>query len=120
MASITSLLKNVTTELAEIDQLAEETVMAILELANADSIAEIGKRADPTELKHALLEQCTFHDIITQRIGKIRRYLDGVDGALEPGIKTQKILEDSVHDGLLEGPQAKGAGMSQDAIDDMF
>jgi chemotaxis protein CheZ len=113
---------------------ATQTIMSAAEaIMAADGSDPAAYRAFVDEQMIAIFEACTFQDITGQRIRKVIRTLGwieeriatlasklkmvGPETAEEP---VEDVDEQRMRELILHGPQMKGDGISQNAVDDFF
>jgi chemotaxis protein CheZ len=123
-------------ELEAIVDATEKATNAIMD--NCETIQNIANKLDG-ENKSALedsitliFEACSFQDITGQRINKVVRTLKTIedrvarivdkfgDRVKHSKIDDQPVVPITAEDALLNGPQLKGAGVDQSAIDALF
>lgn len=125
-----------TTEKATSDIM--EATEAILDLVNKAHVmvsgGEVGKIFnDITDCANHIFEACSFHDLTGQRISKIVRTMNLIEGSLNSmvvivGEKAIAALPVTVKDidatqngdAPMHGPQREGHGVSQADIDKLF
>ncbi len=104
---------------------AAETIMA------ADTTDADAFKALVDEKMMDIFEACSFQDITGQRIRKVVRTLGWIEerlGSLASRLKFNEDVEPEpetedekrMRELILNGPQMKGAGVSQDFVDDVF
>ena len=106
-----------------------DVVMKLRELVDGEEAAAL---LDQLENNHAdVFEACAFQDITGQRINKVTKSLTYVESQVHKviniwgkdapdAIEVEPEKEETADGKLLEGPQFKGKGMSQDEIDALF
>lgn len=113
---------------------ATQTIMSAAEaIMAADGSDPAAYRAFVDEQMIAIFEACTFQDITGQRIRKVIRTLGWIEERIATLASKLKMVgpetaEEPVEDAdeqrmrelLLHGPQMKGDGISQNAVDDFF
>jgi len=62
-----------------------------------------------------LIEGCSFQDLTGQRLERVARVLEGVSAGRGAAAEA-----DPFEDSLLQGPQTKGGGLDQGAVDSLF
>ena len=135
-------------ELDAVVEATEEATNTIMECAetimNADDADHDAYKALVDENVMKIFEACSFQDITGQRITKVVTTLQQVESKIDALLQAfgddikrdgpPKPVEDSEghanedeasrvqrrKDLLLDGPQAKGEGVSQDEVDDLF
>lgn len=131
----------------QINAISEETTVATNEIiAAAEAISEVNQLLS-SEIKYGgarqhfekisaninrIFEACSYHDITGQRLSKIVRTINAVEGTLnslvvivgEGGIAALPVYDHKIHgdEGGVRpaGPQRQGEGVSQDDIDKLF
>lgn len=132
-------------QLTAIVEATEEATEIIMEATEdiGNSATELGKGADAkgvveysgriTDKTNQIFEACSFQDITGQRISKIVKEMNLIEGTLnslvvilgEEGLKTLPLVDKEIDDGsgddiAMHGPELDGEGVSQDEIDKMF
>jgi len=124
-------------ELDAVVEATEEATNTIMECAEAIMCADAedhdAYKALVDEQIMKIFEACSFQDITGQRITKVVETLGMVDQRVSRFAERFKIDDAEGHfdeeeaarearkkDLLLEGPQAKGDGINQDEVDDLF
>lgn len=117
----------------ELDAVVEETAQATGAIMDScDKIQAVAEKIDSEEQENELTdaitkiyEACSFQDITGQRITKVCRTLKSIEGKVHEIMKaldqeSLEIDEDkdrSEQEKLLQGPQLKGGGATQEEID---
>jgi chemotaxis protein CheZ len=125
---------------SELDAVVEATEQAthvIMTTAEAIMAADI---SDPVAYKTlvddgmiSIFEACTFQDLTGQRVRKVVKTLDWIEKRISSLAEKLSIPSDAGLDAppetdddrrareqILNGPQMKGMGVTQDAVDDFF
>ena len=122
----------------ELDAVVEATETATVAIMEAAEEIMSADASDPDAYKAlvddkmiVIFEACSFQDITGQRIRKVVRTLSWIEERLGRLTHTLKIENSESHEPeteeerrhrelILHGPQMKGAGVSQDFVDDVF
>lgn len=122
----------------ELDAVVEATETATVAIMEAAEEIMSADASDPAAYKTlvddkmiVIFEACSFQDITGQRIRKVVRTLSWIEERLGRLTHTLKIESSEGHESeteeerrrrelILHGPQMKGAGVSQDFVDDVF
>lgn len=124
-------------ELDAVVEATEEATNTIMECAetimNADDADHDAYKALVDENVMKIFEACSFQDITGQRITKVVETLRMIDDRVSRFAQRMRVEDSEGHanedeasrvqrrkDLLLDGPQAKGEGVSQDEVDDLF
>ena len=122
-------------ELDAVVEATETATVAIMEAAeeimSADATDPDAYKALVDDKMIVIFEACSFQDITGQRIRKVVRTLSWIEERLGRLTHTLKIESSEGHETeteeerrrrelILHGPQMKGAGVSQDFVDDVF
>jgi chemotaxis protein CheZ len=124
-------------ELDAVVEATEEATNTIMECAEmimcADASDHDAYKALVDEQLMKIFEACSFQDITGQRISKVVETLSMVDQRVSRFAERFKVEDAEGHfdedeasrekrkkDLLLDGPQAKGEGINQDEVDDLF
>ncbi|MBH0238185.1 protein phosphatase CheZ [Methylobrevis albus] len=124
-------------ELDAVVEATEEATNIIMTAAEAimgaDPADVDGFQAVVNDRVIEIFEACSFQDITGQRIGKVVSTLSLIDDRLNRLVERLKLNVDAptepaeetaaerrARELILHGPQAKGEGVSQNDIDDMF
>lgn len=122
-------------ELDAVVEATETATVAIMEAAeeimSADASDPAAYKALVDDKMIVIFEACSFQDITGQRIRKVVRTLSWIEERLGRLTHTLKIESSEGHESetdeerrrrelILHGPQMKGAGVSQDFVDDVF
>lgn len=85
-----------------------------------------------TKNLNRILEACAFHDVTGQRLSKVVQTINAIEGALNSLVvivgedaiaalpASADLLASDSTDPVADGPQLKGAGMTQGDIDEIF
>lgn len=119
---------------------ATNTIMEAME-SNGEAITELREKIDnPDQLAlldkiaangNSVFEACSFQDITGQRVGRVAKSITFVEERVEAlklllgedeiaQAETASDIEEPTGEGLLQGPQLNGEGLSQDDIDSLF
>jgi chemotaxis protein CheZ len=122
-------------ELDAVVEATEEATQMIMECAEAvmadDGSDPVAFKALVDEKIMIIFEACAFQDITGQRIRKVVKTLDWIEQRIAslasklrvteaPAEEVETDDERRMRELLLHGPQMKGEGVSQDAVDGFF
>jgi chemotaxis protein CheZ len=122
-------IPSATDELDAIIEATEEATGTIMDACEAIQNAVAGKDVQDAVVTEVMkiFEACSFQDITGQRISKVVKALQSVEekvaallSTFGKGLVSSEALPEEVKTGdaaLLNGPQLKGQGVSQDDID---
>ncbi len=117
---------DIMTNMEEIDGLVSEVKGKVKDPEAAATLDKI------TDKVNAVFEACSFQDLTGQRVTKVVKSLQFIEERVNTIIRTwgreelEKVVvelnkqDEDPDKALLNGPQRKGAGVSQDEVDKLF